>query len=255
MDPSGKTILLTGATGGLGRAIAEILAEQGATLVLSSRKGDELEQLAASLPGSDHRTIVADLDVPGSVEPLLAETGELDVLVANAGLGGGRAVEQNDAAAISTVARVNYEVPMLLAAGVLDQMRECGSGSLVFISSLAAKAIPLGAALYASSKAGLRAFSLGLAGDLQGTGVTATAVCPGFIRDAGMFHDGGGKAPPGIGTATPEQVGAAVLEAIETGKREIEVAPLAQRVFVNGAYHLHGPFKRLERAVGRPLDE
>src|SRR5690242_3257587 len=92
----GKTALLTGATGGLGRAIAAELAGAGATLVLSSRKGAELEQLAAELPGSGHRTVVADLAEPAAVTALLEAAGDVEILIANAGIGGGSALEQND---------------------------------------------------------------------------------------------------------------------------------------------------------------
>ena len=112
----GKTALLTGATGGLGRAIAAELAGAGATLVLSSRKGAELEELAAALPGSGHRTVVSDLAEPGAVPPLLEAAGDVEILIANAGIGGGSALEQNDAEMITTINRVNLEVPMLLAA-------------------------------------------------------------------------------------------------------------------------------------------
>ena len=86
MNLNGKLVLLTGATGGLGRAIAEALAARGATLVLSSRKGAELEQLAASLPGDGHRVEVCDLAEEGEALRLLDAAGEIDVLVANAAL-------------------------------------------------------------------------------------------------------------------------------------------------------------------------
>src|SRR5215210_4647195 len=87
MELSGKTALVTGATGGLGRAIATALAERGANLVLSSRKAEELERLAAGLPG-EHRVAVADLAEPGAALTLISEAGDVDVLVANAGLPG-----------------------------------------------------------------------------------------------------------------------------------------------------------------------
>src|SRR5688572_11137964 len=86
MEIGGKTALLTGATGGLGRAIAGALAAKGASVILSSRKPEELDQLAASLPGSGHRTIVADLADSGAALKLLDEAGALDILVANAAL-------------------------------------------------------------------------------------------------------------------------------------------------------------------------
>ena len=88
MELAGRKALLTGATGGLGRAIAEALAARGATLLLSARKRDALEALAAELPGDGHRVLPADLAEPGAAERLAAEAGEVDILVANAGLPG-----------------------------------------------------------------------------------------------------------------------------------------------------------------------
>jgi short-subunit dehydrogenase len=249
MEIDSRTVLLTGATGGLGRAIAAELADAGATLVLSARKRDELDRLATELPGGPHRTIVADLAVDGAAEELIAAVEELDVLVANAGIGGGRAVEENDPAAIKRVSRINLEVPVLLAAAARERIR-AGGGHLVFVSSLAGKAIPIGQALYAATKAGLRAFALGLRADLRGSGIGVSSISPGFVRDAGMFHDAGGKSPPGFGTVSPEQVGRAVRTAIEDDRAEIDVAPVQQRAYVNFAFHFHGLGKRLERAAG-----
>jgi uncharacterized protein len=246
----GKTTLLTGATGGLGRAMAADLARAGARLVLTARNRAELEALAEQLPGEGHRALAADLAADGAAERLLAEAGEVEVLVANAGIGGGPALEHNDPDEIRAVTRVNLEVPILLAAGVRGGMLDRGEGHMVFVSSLAAKAIPVGTALYAATKAGLRAFSLGLRADLAAGRVGVSVVLPGFVRDAGMFHDSGGKAPPGIGTTTPEDVSRAVLSAIRDDRAEVDVAPVQQRAFVNFAFHFHGLGKRAERAMG-----
>ncbi|MDQ2630934.1 MAG: SDR family NAD(P)-dependent oxidoreductase, partial [Actinomycetota bacterium] len=79
MRTAGKTALLTGAGGGLGRAIATALAERDATLILSGRNREALEELAASLPGSGHRILVADLGEPGVGEQLAATAGEIDI--------------------------------------------------------------------------------------------------------------------------------------------------------------------------------
>jgi short-subunit dehydrogenase len=250
MDIHGSTALLTGATGGLGRAIAAELAGAGATLVLSARSREQLDELASELPGGPHRVIPADLSTDGAAEALLGEAGELDVLIANAGVGGGEAIEKNATRAIKRVNRVNLEVPMLLAAGVREGMLERGAGHMVFISSLAGKAIPIGSALYAATKAGLRAFALGLRADLHSSGVGVSSINPGFVREAGMFHDSGAKPPSGMGTASPQDVGRAVREAIEADRGDVDVAPAQQRAFVNFAYHFHGLAKRIERAAG-----
>lgn len=255
MDPAAKTALLTGATGGLGRAIAYGLAARGVNLVLSSRKGSELERMAADLPGEGHRILVADLTADGAAAQLVADAGDVDILVANAGLGGGSAIEDGDAEAIARVVRINLEIPIVMSALAAERMRGRGSGQIVLISSLAGKLIPSGSALYGSTKAGLRAFGLGLRADLAAGGVGVSVIYPGFVRDAGMFHDAGGKAPPGIGTATPEQVGAAVLAAIEGDKAQIDVAPLSQRGFANLALHLPRVMQRVERTIGGALDD
>lgn len=256
IDLEGKNTLLTGATGGLGRAIAAELALAGARLVLSSRKAAELEQLAAELPGVGHRAVVADLGTDEGPQKLLADAGDVEVLVANAGIGGGPALERNDAGALRTVARVNLEVPMLLAAGVRGGMVDRGEGHMVFVSSLAGKAIPSGSAVYAATKAGLRAFALGLRGDLAARNVGVSVISPGFVREAGMFHDSGAKPPGGMGTASPEDVAKAVHEAIVKDRGEVEVAPIQQRAFVNFAFHFHGLGKRIEQSLGgRSLGE
>ena len=235
MELDHRTVLLTGATGGLGRAIAAALARRGATLVLSSRKAAELDELASSLPGEGHRLIVCDLDEPGAVERLAGEAGALDVLIANAGLGGNGRFESFEAERIERLVRVNLEVPMLLARALVPAMRERGEGQLVFISSLAGKAVSGRSALYSATKAGLRAFALGLRQDLGAEGIGVSVVNPGFVREAGMFHESGRTPPPGLGTTTPERVGEAVAEAIEQDRAELDVAPLQQRVLANFA--------------------
>jgi short-subunit dehydrogenase len=225
-------------------------------LVLSSRKEAELGEMVSALPGDGHRAVVADLADDGAAAKLFAGAGEFQILVANAGLPGGGAVEAANEAAISNVIRVNLEAPIVISALAAARMRERGSGQIVLISSLAGKLIPAGAALYSASKSGLRAFGLGLRNDLAGSGVGVSVIYPGFVRDAGMFHDGGGKAPPGIGTATPEQVGAAVARAIEQDRAQVDVAPLQQRGFANLGIHMPRVMQRLERALGAgALDE
>jgi short-subunit dehydrogenase len=229
MQLTGKTALLTGATGGLGQAIAAALAERGATLVLSSRKGDELERLAGSLPG-EHRTIVGDLAVEGEALRLLEEAGDVDVLVANAGLPASGQLDGFSQEEIGRALRVNLEAPVRMARELAPRLAERGSGHLVFLSSISGKAATARASLYAATKFGLRGFALCLRDDLRPSGVGVSVISPGAIRDAGMFADSGAGGHPLIGTGTPEQVGAAVVRAIEHNRAEITVAPLRQRL-------------------------
>jgi short-subunit dehydrogenase len=250
MDPAGKTALLTGATGGLGRAIAERLAAAETTLILSARDPAALERMAEELPGSGHRTLAADLSRESAAARLAEEAGPVDILIANAGIPGTGLLESNDAEGIARMLRLNLEVPAVLCAAVLEGMREREAGRIVLISSLAAKAIPTSSALYAASKAGLRALGRGLRDDYAGTGIGATVVLPGFVREAGMFHESGAKPPPGLGTASPDQVADAALRAIESCPAEIDVAPFPQRALAGFAFHFHSISARLERAAG-----
>ena len=230
MDPRGKTALLTGATGGLGRAIAAALAARGAGLVLSSRKGDELERLAASLPGDGHRTVVGDLAVEGEALRLLEAAGEIDIFVANAGLPASGRLEGLSQEEIGRALRVNLESPVRMARELVPRFAERDAGHLVFVSSLSGHAATARASLYAATKFGLRGFALCLREDLRATGVGVSVISPGAIADAGMFADSGATAHPLMGSGKPEQVGAAVVRAIEGNRGEITVAPIRQRL-------------------------
>jgi short-subunit dehydrogenase len=230
VDPAGKTVLLSGATGGIGRAIAQALAGRDARVVLSSRKREALDELAGSLPGDGHRAVVADLAEHGAAERLLAEAGDVDVLVANAGLPASGRLESFSPDEIERALRVNLEAPIRITRELLPALRERGAGQLVYVSSLAGKAASPRSSLYAATKFGLRGFALALREDLRGTEVGVSVVLPGFIRDAGMFADSGAKAPPGLGTSSPEEVADGVVRAIVQNRGEVEVAPRVQRV-------------------------
>lgn len=230
MELAGRTALLTGATGGLGRAIAEAMAARGSVLLLSARKRDALEQMAAALPGEGHRVLPADLAEPGAAERLCEEAGEVDILVANAGVGGPGLLDDYTPEALSSVLRVNLEAPMLMTQALAPKMVERRGGHLVFIASLNGKAGTPRTSLYCATKFGLRGFALALRTDLLPKGVGVSLVSPGFIRDAGMFADSGAKPPPPMGTSSAAEVGSAVVRAVERDKAEIVVAPPVDRL-------------------------
>lgn len=229
MELSGRTALLTGATGGLGRAIAGSLAAKGAKVILSSRKAEALEGLKAELPGEGHRVLPADLAEPGAAEKLAAEAGEVDALIANAALPGSGLLTDFSSEQVSRALRVNLEAPMLMARALYPAMVERGSGHLVFVSSLSGKVASPRSSIYNATKFGLRGFAFGLRADLGSQGVGVSVVSPGFVREAGMFADAGASPPPGMGTTTPDKVAAATVKAIERDKLEVVVAPLQLR--------------------------
>jgi short-subunit dehydrogenase len=258
MELTGKTVLLTGATGGLGRAIATALAERGARLILSARREAELVALAAGLPGEGHRTLVSELASEGAGERLVAEAEALcdvDVFVANAGLQGGGRLEELSAEQITRILHVNLETPIRATRALLPTLLERGSGHFVYVSSLAGKTPSPRSSMYNASKFGLRGFALAFRQDLRGTGVSASLVLPGFIRDAGMFADAAVDPPLGMGTGTPAQVGGAVVRAIERDRAEVVVAPPQQRALAAFAHVFPGIAARAQRGRGERIAE
>jgi len=228
-DLTGQTALVTGATGGLGKAIARALHGCGATVQLSGRRGEVLDELVTEL-GDRAEALPADLSKPEAAADLARRAGDVDVLVANAGLGGagartGYTVEEAD-----RVLDVNLRSAVHLTHALLPGMIERGRGHLVYISSIAGKTPTVGASLYSATKFGLRGFALALHEDLRNTGVGVTAIFPGFISGEGLWGDTDMELPPGGGRLrTPDDVGAAVLKGITTGRPEIDVAPMVQR--------------------------
>jgi short-subunit dehydrogenase len=226
VNVAGRTVLITGATGGLGHAIARRLRTAGAELVLTGRRTDVLEPLAAE---TGARSLAVDLADPGAAERLAQECGDVDVLVANAGLPGSGHLLSFSLEEIDRALAVNLRAPMVLARLLGERMAARGEGHLVFMSSLSGKVASPGGGIYSATKFGLRGFAQSVREDLRPQGVGVSTVFPGFVRGAGMFHDSGVKLPPGVGTVTPEAVAEAVLRAIERNRGEVDVAPLGLR--------------------------
>jgi short-subunit dehydrogenase len=226
MDVSGKTVLITGATGGLGQAIARTFAARGASLVLTGRRSEVLEPLATELSA---RVIAVDLSDAADVSRLIGEAGDTDVLIANAALPASGSLDDFSVDEIDRALAVNLRAPIILARELGLRMVERGAGHIVLMSSLSGKAATPGSALYSATKFGLRGFGLGLRQDWEQKGVGVSIVFPGFIRDAGMFHESGTKLPPGVGTRRPEDVAEGTLKAVERNLAEVDVAPVALR--------------------------
>jgi len=227
MELEGARVLLTGASGGLGEAIARALAERGARLVLTGRRAEALEALALELGAT---TVPCDLSDRAAVERLADTAGEVDVLVANAGLPGSGTLLKLDQDEIDRVLEVNLRAPIALARRFAPAMVERGRGQLVFVASFAGKVPSAGeSSIYTATKFGLRGFAHVLRAQMKRKHVGVSLVTPGPVREAGMFARGGAKPPPLIGTSSPEDVGKAVVRAIERNAAEIDVASFGLR--------------------------
>lgn len=229
MELAGSRVLLTGASGGIGQAIAHALHERGATLCLTGRRGDVLERLASEL-GERAEVLPADLADAAAVRELADRAAPVDVLVANAGLPGTGTLESYTAEQVDRVLDVNLRSPIYLTHALVPGMRERGSGHLVFMSSMSGKVATGRASLYNATKFGLRGFAFALWEELQGTGVGVTTIFPGPISDAGMWADAELAKTPGMSTHKPSDVADAVVRGIERGKVEIDVAPMVHRL-------------------------
>ena len=220
-------MLLTGATGGLGHAIARRLAAAGARVVLPGRRGDVLQQLADEIGGE---VAPADLSDRAAVRELAEAHSHVDILVANAGLPGSGRLQTYDDEQIERALVVNLHAPIVLTHALAPHMVQRGSGHIVFMSSLSGKTATAGSSLYNATKFGLRGFASAMRAELHGTGVGVSSIFPGFIRDAGMFADANVKLPFGVGTKTPEHVAEATLRVIERNRGEIDVAPAGLKI-------------------------
>lgn len=220
-------VLITGANGGIGAAIARAFARRGARLLVTGRRPDALEALCAEL-GAE--ALSADLVNEADVERLCQASLDCDVVVHNAALPASGPLGDFTPDEIDRALAVNLRAPIHIARAAGAAMAERSRGHIVFISSIAGKVASGHTSLYSATKFGLRGFSLGLREDLRASGVGVTTVFPGFIREAGMFAMTGVKLPTGVGTRSPEDVAAAVLHAVLRNPAEIDVAAFEQRL-------------------------
>ena len=243
----GARVLLTGASGGIGGAIARRLAGEGAHVVLTRRRADILEALAQEVGGE---AVAADLASRAEVERLLEAAGQIDVLIANAALPGTGRLLKLEGPTIDRALEVNLRAPIALAHRLAPGMAARRHGHLVFIGSLSGKAATAGSSIYNASKFGLRGFALALRGELAPSGVGVSLVAPGFVRDAGMYAKTQIRLPPGVTTRTPDQVADAVVRAIVENRAEIDVASLTMRLGADFANFAPMLAARANRALG-----
>ena len=174
----GKTVLLTGAAGGIGEAMAQNLAADGAELILVGRQADRLQALCDELPGPAHRTVVADVSAAeGRASIVQACAGKLDLLINNAGVNYFGLLEQQDDAVLQQMLAVNVLAPMCLTRDLLPLLRE-RCGGVVNVGSGFGSIGFAGYCGYSASKFALRGFSEALRRETAGSGVRVQYLAP-----------------------------------------------------------------------------
>lgn len=238
MRISGQGVLLTGASGGIGRCVAMELARRGARLALAGRSENRLIDLAERIRagGAFAATLPCDISAPEGPSHLARSAvdalGTIDILINNAGLSRFAPLAEEEEARIRRLVEVNLTAPMLLAREVLPGMLQRGHGHIVNVGSAFGSIAFPQFSVYSATKFALRGFSEALRRELAGTGVTVTYVAPrttdtpmntpairDFITQTGAAMD------------PPEMVARVVADAIEDDRREVYIG-WPERFFV-----------------------
>jgi short-subunit dehydrogenase len=249
----GTRVLVTGASRGIGQAIARAVAKRGCTLGLVARNREPLEALADELPGDGHAALAGDVADPDSIGRAISEFGEVDVLVANAGITHYRPFAELPLDEARQMNDVNWLGTIHTVSAALPGMIERGRGHVVIISSGGGVRGFPHAAVYNGTKAAQRCFAEALRHELHRTGVSVTTVYPGEIETSLHDHEMDRmpdwyrldrRAPAG-------PLGEQVAEAVEKDQRELFYPPLVRMLRVaNGLSPRLGDLV-LRRVLGR----
>jgi short-subunit dehydrogenase len=231
-----STCVVTGASSGIGAEIARELAARGQNVTLVARREERLRELAEEL-GRDHgvRAEVLAADIASGdgraamIEELRSRGRDVEVLINNAGYGSGGRFQDLDGEKETLMVRTNCEAVVALCAEYVPEMVRRGRGAVLNVASIAAfQPLPF-QATYSASKAFVLTFTEALTADLHGTGVTATALCPGPVPTefgvAAGIDEGEWAGVPRFVLTTPEQNAAAAVSALEKGRRMVVPGP------------------------------
>ena len=227
----GKVAIVTGASRGIGRVIAQSLAQKGSKIIAIARSMDNLSKTCQLIEdkGGQATPIMADMIQSENFEVLIERAtsvyGRLDILVNNAGVEQYQHFKKYSSDYIDNCLKTNLHAPILLSKSILPQLLDQGSGYIINIASLAGKKGVSYNSIYSASKSGLIMWTDAIRQELSQTDVNISVVCPGFIRESGMFHDSGQSAPKLLGSSLPQDVANGVIKCILNNSAEVIVNP------------------------------
>ena len=255
-----KVVWVTGASSGIGEALARELERRGARLVLSARRVKRLEALREELDRPERHLVLpldlADTDsMPAAVEAALGHAGRIDVMVHNAGISQRSLVVETDLEVDRLLLEVNFFGTVALTKALLPALLEAGGGRFVVVSSLVGKIGTPVRSAYAASKHALHGFFDSLRAELHDRGIRVTLVCPGFIKTELPLHALKGDGTP-QGTMDRAQrrgypvdrCAAKIVRAVERDREEVLIGG-KEKYAVYLKRFLPGVFSRLIRRV------
>ena len=233
------TVLITGASSGIGEAFARRFAEEGFDLILTARREERLLALKTELDPDTTTVVPGDLSTSEGIdafcESLAALDLEIDILVNNAGVLFEETLEAMSQAQLDAMMSINMTAPARLIHKLLPAMKQRGSGRILNVASMAAFHPVAGMDLYAATKAFLLSLSESLAENLRGTGVSVTALCPGITRTESV-NEKMMSALPDIAIMSPVAVADAGFQALMQ-REAISVPGEANRLALMVAQH------------------
>lgn len=227
-----KVVWITGASSGIGEALAVAFSQNGARLVLSARRAEELERVRQGCQNPDAHLVLpldlTDLDATALTERVMAHFGQIDMLVNNGGVSQRGTVAETALDVDRRIMEINYFGAIALTKAVLPPMLAQGSGRMVVISSLSGKISTARRSAYAASKHALHGFFNALRSEVYPSGIGVTLVCPGYVRTNLSRHalSGDGSAHGQVDATQsrgldPDDLAAHILDAVARGQDEL----------------------------------